>query len=306
MLRFERHLKHSPRKVWRAVTDPAHLKHWFPAEFQAEQRIGAPIRFVFAGDAAPPGTGRVLEYDAPRVFAFTWQDANSTDVSVLRFELVPKPDGCLLVFTHALGGPGDLLVTTARHAAGWDGCLDVLEGLLAGHEHTPTMTEWFHRAEAYVARFGLATGESTPTPDGHLVRLKRDLVQPADGVWTFLTADTPPALGTPPPLPTTHGYQPAGPTTALEAPHRLTYLWLHEQAPAGEVHWHLTPQPSGCLLEVTQTIPRALPHLRAITLAAWQTHLELLFAALHGDIRCPWPADRTEELRKHYAKTLPG
>jgi hypothetical protein len=39
-------------------------------------------------------------------------------------------------------------------------------------------------------------------------------------------------------------------------------------------------------------------------LAAWQTHLELLFAALHGDIRCPWPVDRTTTLEKRYAEQV--
>ena len=43
---------------------------------------------------------------------------------------------------------------------------------------------------------------------------------------------------------------------------------------------------------------------QTILLAAWQTHLELVFAALHGDVRCPWPAERTEALRAHYAATL--
>lgn len=303
VLRFERRLRHPPEKVWQAITDPAHLKHWFPAEFQAEQRIGAPITFVFPGGEAPPGSGEVLEFDPPRVFAFTWKDANSQDTTVLRFELVPKDEGCLLVFTHALGGPGDLLAT-ARHAAGWDGCLDVLEGLLGGHAVESTMKDWFHRAEHYVARFGIATGECEATADGYLLRLRRDLVQPAEQVWSFLTEDDPATLDAPPPLRATHGYQPAGAVTALTAPTSLTYTWLHNDIPAGEVRWEITPQSFGSLLTVTQTIPTPLSELRAITLAAWQTHLELLFAALFGDIRCPWPADRTEELRQHYAASL--
>lgn len=70
------------------------------------------------------------------------------------------------------------------------------------------------------------------------------------------------------------------------------------------VRWQLTEQPFGSLLTVTQTIPAHLADLRAVTLAAWQTHLELFFAALFGEIRCPWPTDRTEDLRQRYAKTL--
>jgi uncharacterized protein YndB with AHSA1/START domain len=35
-LRFVRHLAHPPEKVWRAITEPEHLKAWFP------DTIGAP------------------------------------------------------------------------------------------------------------------------------------------------------------------------------------------------------------------------------------------------------------------------
>ncbi|MGO1054759.1 SRPBCC family protein [Crossiella sp. CA198] len=303
VLRFERRLRHAPEKVWQSVTDPAHLKHWFPVEFHAEQRIGAPITFIYPGAEAPPGSGEILEFDPPRVFAFTWKDANSQDTAVLRFELVPTDEGCLLVFTHALGGPGDLLAT-ARHAAGWDGQLDVMEGVLAGHAVESTRKDWFHRAEHYVEEFGIATGECAAMADGFLIRVQRDLIHPKEKVWAQLTEDDPAVLGAAPPLRATHGYQPAGVVTELAAPDTLAYTWLHEDAPAGVVRWQLTPQAFGSLLTVTQTIPAGLADLRAVTLAAWQTHLELFFAALFGDIRCPWPTDRTEELRLRYAQTL--
>jgi hypothetical protein len=32
--------------------------------------------------------------------------------------------------------------------------------------------------------------------------------------------------------------------------------------------------------------------------------LELFFAAVQGEVRCPWPRDRVEELTKHYDSTL--
>jgi uncharacterized protein YndB with AHSA1/START domain len=30
VLRFERHLGHSVERVWRALTEPSELAHWFP------------------------------------------------------------------------------------------------------------------------------------------------------------------------------------------------------------------------------------------------------------------------------------
>jgi hypothetical protein len=98
----------------------------------------------------------------------------------------------------------------------------------------------------------------------------------------------------------------AGPVTAVQAPRMLEYAWLDvDGRDSGRVRFELGHQePIGTRIVVTQTIPGRLAQLRAISLAAWQVHLELLFAALFGDIRCPWPAGRTEQLTKLYADRL--
>ena len=57
----------------------------------------------------------------------------------------------------------------------------------------------------------------------------------------------------------------------------------------------------GVRVELTQSFPAELAELRASSLAMWHVHLELFFAAVHGDIRCPWPTERVEELTKHYS-----
>ncbi|MBV8934055.1 MAG: SRPBCC domain-containing protein, partial [Kutzneria sp.] len=46
VLRFERRIAHPPAKVWRAVTDPAEMAHWFPAAVETELRTGAAMRFT--------------------------------------------------------------------------------------------------------------------------------------------------------------------------------------------------------------------------------------------------------------------
>ena len=72
------------------------------------------------------------------------------------------------------------------------------------------------------------------------------------------------------------------------------------------IRWELTAdQTSGSRVTVTASVPSRLADLRAKLLAAYQTHLELFFAALNGDVR-PWPAERTEELEKRYAERLDG
>src|SRR3954452_13671234 len=97
-LRFERRLPHPIEKVWRAVSEPAELAHWFPCSVEVgELRVGAPVHFVFPGDVAPEMDGEVTALDPPRLLAFTWGEDE------LRFELEPDGDGCLLRFTDVIG-----------------------------------------------------------------------------------------------------------------------------------------------------------------------------------------------------------
>ena len=83
VLRFERRLGHPPAKVWRAITEPDELSAWFPAGVEGEREAGAKIRFVFPGTEETQD-GEILEYDPPRVFAYTWGD------SMLRWQLRPE------------------------------------------------------------------------------------------------------------------------------------------------------------------------------------------------------------------------
>jgi uncharacterized protein YndB with AHSA1/START domain len=147
-LRFERHLPHAPDRVWQAVTDPAELRAWFPAEVIYERRAGAPMQFDFGGahgqDVWP---GEVLEFDPPRVFAFAWGE------DVLRFELTPAdPAATTLVFTHSfVHEPGK----PARDAAGWEACFEAFDALLAGAGATPEdPRRWARHHETYLAEFG--------------------------------------------------------------------------------------------------------------------------------------------------------
>src|SRR5690606_40846390 len=87
VLRFERRFAHPPEKVWRAVSDPAELAHWFPAEVRTEPRAGAPVRVAFPDEAPVPadgGRGEVLGYDPPR------EHACNTDHVVCSLELIPE------------------------------------------------------------------------------------------------------------------------------------------------------------------------------------------------------------------------
>ncbi|WP_255632278.1 SRPBCC domain-containing protein [Amycolatopsis sp. TNS106] len=279
VLRFERRLRHSPEKVWRVVTEPAEMKHWFPAEVTIDGRT---LRFTFP-DAAPVdadgGEGELLESDPPKVFAFRWAN------DVLRFEILPQADGCLLVFTAVVSSK----LSAGRDVPGWITCLDALVAHADGTEFEPP-TEWLSRIEYYIAKFGL--DEGTDNPDG--IHFARDLVwTPLDDVWALLTEG---ATGTVPTRAAHPGITP-GRLTRSEASHLLEYEWLQDGIPQGVVRWEFQHEH---LQGTTVTLFQENAH-GPEALAAWHVHMELFFAASQGDIRCPWPTAREEELAKRYA-----
>lgn len=299
VLRFERRFAHPMAKVWKAITDPAEMGHWFPGAVETELKVGAPIRFTFPQEAPLDGArgGEILEYDPPKVYAFRWNR------DVLRFELVPDGDGCRLYFSQTLGGGEIGRLGAGRNAAGWDHCLDALLAWLDGREAEP-FTRWMPAMDHYVDRFGLGEGTVTKTADGYELRFARDLVwKPVEDVWQALTEDADPETGGQPPARATNGYVPVGKITQVDAPRLLEYVWRHDGEPAGLVRFELFFDADlGVRVELTQTVPARLADIAPTALAAWHTHLELFFAAVHGDVRCPWPEDRTEELVKYYAE----
>ena len=300
VLRFERRLRHPPEKVWRAVTDPAEMTHWFPAAVEAELRPGAPMRITFPDEAVVEGAsdGEVLEVDPPKVYMFRWK------LDVLRFELIPDGDGCRLVFTHTLGGGWAARLGAARNAAGWDTCLDAMIARLDGTT-APEHEGWLAPIERYVDAFGLGFGTVRRVGDGFELHFARDMVwKPPADVWQELVEDEP--LTTEPPMRATNGDDiPPGRLLSADPPHELTYEWLLDGAPAGTVRWSIASDLElGVRVELTQTVPAAAADRLARILATWHVHLESFFAVTHGEIRCPWPYERADELAKRYADEL--
>ena len=143
-----------PAVVWRVLTEPAELAGWFPCGVMVDGgtwSVGARLTFPFPPEVIDLTlTGEALEVDEPRVLSFTWGD------EVLRFELAAEGDGTRLTLLNELEAPG-----AARNAAGWDECLDRLEGVESG-------TSWKERFEDYRARFEPALGVAQAGPPaGH-------------------------------------------------------------------------------------------------------------------------------------------
>jgi len=288
-----------PERVWRLATDPDEMEHWFPAAVEYEPRPGAPMRFTFAdAPEAMPGSaqGEVLAFEPPEVFAFVWLGES------YRLEVAAEGAGSAFTFTQVMGAGEPNRLTAARTAYGWDTCLDALGDLLAGREPVPP-ADPLRPIERYLAEFGLDRGAVQEVGGGYRVRFARDLLwHPVTEVWRVATGREEPRPGSAPPVGCTNPYVPAGRVTAADPPHVLEYAWTHEGEEAGTVRWEFAHDPDlGTRVEVVQTVPARLEASLPTVLAAWHTHLELFFAAVHGEVRCPWPAHRTDELRREYA-----
>ncbi|MGI8551535.1 MAG: SRPBCC family protein [Dehalococcoidia bacterium] len=111
-----RELRHSPEKVWQALTDPAHLREWAP--FEADGSLGTvgTVNLTWVGTPAASET-RVTRADAPKVLEY----------NDIRWELDAFDGGTRLTLWHNIDHR-----FISWGAAGWHICFDVLDRLLSG------------------------------------------------------------------------------------------------------------------------------------------------------------------------------
>ena len=118
-----RELRHSPERVWQALTDPAHLREWAP--FDADRSLGtagATVKLTTVGAPTLHVTEtRVTRADAPRVLEYNWGGQD------IRWELNAVGGGTRLTLWHNIDRR-----YIAMGAAGWHLCFDVLDRMLGG------------------------------------------------------------------------------------------------------------------------------------------------------------------------------
>src|SRR5258708_20679158 len=111
-----RELRHSPERVWQALTDPAHVREWAPFEVDGNLGTVGTVKLTWVGTPTPIET-RVTRADAPSMLEYGDN----------RWEL------------EAIGGGTRLTLWSkidrrfvAWGAAGWHIAFDVLDRLLSG------------------------------------------------------------------------------------------------------------------------------------------------------------------------------
>ena len=118
-----RELRHSPEKVWQALTDPAHLREWAPFDADGSLgTVGTTVKLTTVGAPTPHVTEtRVTRADAPKVLEYNW---GGNDI---RWELEAFGGGTRLTLWHNIDRR-----FISMGAAGWHICFDVLDHLLSG------------------------------------------------------------------------------------------------------------------------------------------------------------------------------
>jgi uncharacterized protein YndB with AHSA1/START domain len=118
-----RNLSHPPAKVWKAITEPEHLRQWAP--FDADRSLGnigtAKLTTVGAPGQHVTET-QVKRADAPKALEYSWGGQD------MRWELEPVgAGGTRLTLWHNIDRR-----FISMGAAGWHICFDVLDRLLSG------------------------------------------------------------------------------------------------------------------------------------------------------------------------------
>ncbi|MEC5404484.1 SRPBCC family protein [Paraburkholderia sp. MPAMCS5] len=116
-----RELRHSPEKVWQALTDPVSLREWAP--FDADHSLASvgPVRLSTVGMPTPQVSDtHVTRADAPNVLEYRWGDND------LRWQLEALGNGTRLTLWHNIERN-----FISMGAAGWHICLDVLDHFVA-------------------------------------------------------------------------------------------------------------------------------------------------------------------------------
>jgi uncharacterized protein YndB with AHSA1/START domain len=119
-----RELRHSPEKVWQAITDPAHLREWAPFDADGSlATVGNKVKLTTVAASAVRVTETIVtRADEPEVLEYKWGDFE------MRWELEGTPEGTRLTLWTNIGHR-----FIAMGAAGWQICFDVLDHLLGGN-----------------------------------------------------------------------------------------------------------------------------------------------------------------------------
>ena len=113
-----RELRHSPEKVWQALTDPAHLREWAPFVVDGSlDSVGKRVKLTWLGNPTP------IETTVTRA-----DPSQALEYGDIRWKLEAVGGGTRLTLWHAIDRR-----YISWGAAGWHISFDAVERMLAGN-----------------------------------------------------------------------------------------------------------------------------------------------------------------------------
>ena len=127
----ELYIEAAPEIVFQVVSDPAHVKQWWPDEAHYETVVGSAGEILFAdGSGGKVEALTVVDVEPPRRFSFRWthpagEGAAEGNSLLVTFELVAQGEGTLVRFRETgfreRGWETAVLEATYQdHVHGWD------------------------------------------------------------------------------------------------------------------------------------------------------------------------------------------
>jgi uncharacterized protein YndB with AHSA1/START domain len=127
-VRFERRSRHSPARLWRAITEADEVAKWMGFPARIDLRPGG--EYVLDFDTLHPGDkleGVILRVEPERLLRY------AVDTSVVEWSIEPDADGCRHVFGQTGLPPRD---NEEELIGGWHDGLDSLDQYLDGVART--------------------------------------------------------------------------------------------------------------------------------------------------------------------------
>ena len=146
-LRFERIYPRPPETVWNALTEPERLRDWMGVS-HVEPGAGGRIDLMIGG--VQPMTGRILIWDPPRIFEFSWSNAD-TQNSVVRYELIREGASTRMIFTQK----GIPYARSGLVLPGWHTFFTLLGSVLDGVPTPRAPHSWREMQRVYVDHYQL-------------------------------------------------------------------------------------------------------------------------------------------------------
>jgi uncharacterized protein YndB with AHSA1/START domain len=118
-----RDLRHTPAKVWQALTDPKQLSEWAPYDADRSLASLGPVKLTTIGAPAQHQVSEstVKQAEVAKLLVHTWVGSD------IKWQLEPVGGGTRLTLWINIDRR-----FIAWGAAGWHVCFDVLDRLLAG------------------------------------------------------------------------------------------------------------------------------------------------------------------------------